>query len=123
MWIESMLQSAKDKLAGLTPNDILKVVGLQLLQKSGRRIAPGWPLLAAFGGGLALGATSALLLAPKSGKETRKALADWVEAAFSNVKHGAETLTEGGDGADAAEGPDARRKNGRTKGLARDIVS
>lgn len=53
--VETAFQAAKDKLSELQPNDVLKMLGLQVLRSSGGIFAR-LPMLAAFGGGLAIGA-------------------------------------------------------------------
>jgi len=84
MNFENILQAAKDKVKEITPNDVLKVVGLQLLRNPG--VLMRLPFFALFGGGVALGAGAALLFAPKTGAETREAIGTWVKGAITSAK-------------------------------------
>ncbi len=134
--IENAIESAKEKLGSLnpfgasstlTPNDVLKYMGVQLLEKSGSRLF-STPILLAFGVGLAAGAGGALLFAPQSGRDTRKAIAAWLRTAASTVKAKAEDVAE--DVAESVEGvadnvedlaERANRKlNGRSRSSKRD---
>ncbi len=118
--VETAFQAAKDKLSELQPNDVLKMLGLQVLRSSGGIFAR-LPMLAAFGGGLAIGAGTALLFAPAKGAENRKAVVDWAKNAFANLKSGAtkaiETAKDAGeDAGDALEdGVSGARKKGNHK--------
>jgi gas vesicle protein len=134
--IENAIESAKEKLGSLNPfgasstlttNDVLKFLGVQLLEKSGSRLLTT-PVLLAFGAGLATGAGGALLFAPKSGRDTRKAIAAWFRTAASTVKAKAEDVAEdvteaAHDVADNVEdlAERANRKlNGRNRSSKRD---
>ena len=85
MKFENMYKAAKDKVTHIDANDVLKVVGLQLLRSS-PAIIGRIPVIALFGGGVALGAGVALLFAPKSGAETREAIGTWFKGAYETVK-------------------------------------
>lgn len=123
--VETAFQAAKDKLNELQPNDVLKMLGLQVLRSSGGIFAR-LPMLAAFGGGIAIGAGTALLFAPGKGAENRKAIVDWAKNAFANLKSGATKAIETAKDAaeDAGEAIEdgvssAKRKaNGKTKAHA-----
>jgi len=103
MNFETILQSAKDKMSEVTPNDVLKVLGLQLLRNTS--IVSRLPYFALFGGGIALGAGAALLFAPKAGSETREAIGSWLKGAFETAKDGATKMLSKGKevAADAIE--------------------
>lgn len=88
MNLESIFQAAKDKIGEINANDVLKVVGLQLL-RSTPALLSRLPIVALFGGGVALGAGAALLFAPASGAQTRAAISHWVKGAFKTAKVGA----------------------------------
>lgn len=143
MSIASIFQDARDKVTALSPNEVLKFVGLQVLPKMGmsrsRMGRPVAPLIAAFGAGLALGVGATLFLAPMSGKDTRAAVATWFKTAWSGAKdgltgvvkrgeHAVETIAKGAENAaeQAKEGADDAKKdlnNGKSKLLRRDTMS
>ncbi|MFO0746540.1 MAG: YtxH domain-containing protein [Myxococcota bacterium] len=91
--MQKFLENAKDKVSNLTIDNVLEAVGLQLVSR-GSAIARGLPMLASFGAGLVVGAGSAILLTPKSGKESRKALTTWIESAFAKTKAKAKAVGE-----------------------------
>ena len=92
--VESAFRAAKNKISEIEPNDVLKMLGLQVIRSSGGLFFR-LPMLAAFSGGLAIGAGTALLFAPAKGAENRKALVAWTKNAFANLKTGATKAIEG----------------------------
>lgn len=84
--VEKFFENAKDKITNMTLDDVLKAVGLERVSGPFARKIPA---IAAFFGGLAIGAGVALALAPASGKDTRKAFSKWMVGAIAGMRKGA----------------------------------
>lgn len=93
-----MMSNTKQRFDAMTPNGILKFVGLQLLETSANRLLTA-PTILAFSAGLALGASGGLIFAPQSGRKTRKMVRRLFKkagiAAAAKVEDGVEAVADG----------------------------